>query len=204
MCLAHKMHCIASRTWHHCQDVLSGLVHTLSISTNYIAIELSGQSDGKMIETRCRLIKAGTPEAVLSQEAVAYRKQVLETFFPRRKHRRKWANAMFFSIIYNGNWLRRNELHHVCFGCCASRADAVVKMKWGLRMFLKSHPPSRLCKGNWLEWHKPVTFVGLLSSCHNFLGDAYLALPCSVCIADREERQRGQFLGKTDTTPLPI
>eukprot|EP00971_Amphidinium_carterae_P353058 6492807-Amphidinium_carterae.8 len=96
---------------------------------------------------------------------------------PSAKTPRKRATVLLIaSGMLNGDWREGQCLIHVCSGhaCCPQgRVSAVEKMEMLLGKLLKSVRPSVINRGNWLEYHKPFSFLGLLHGMHGLLTALY-------------------------------
>ena len=164
-CVAHKCHAIAEKTWHLQKETLSGVTHTLLSLQGGQQMEMVLTALDRVVEQRCtRIISQG-----LTPAAMQHRKTMLDLFLPPRRHSRQRSVVVAACCVANGDWRKQNVLEHLCGPtCCQSDEEAVLKMKVALRDLIKTLRPNRLCRGNWLEWSKPMAFIGILSM-HNLL-----------------------------------
>ena len=146
-CSAHKAHAIAEKTWQLAVPCLSGscaAILTIQNSQNLgrlrAALEL-------LIRKRVVILK---PQAV-SVEAEAHRANIIKTFCPPAKNAKKRATVLLLSAVFNGDW-RSGDIQHICDGCCNGKATVVAKMSLVVGRLLQSVRPSKLNRGNWLEW----------------------------------------------------
>ena len=69
------------------------------------------------------------PNGVIGDAAIAYRETQLATWLPDKKHTRARGLAIIVSgLLLNGDWRRANTVSHLCYGCCADRAQCVRKI----------------------------------------------------------------------------
>ena len=98
------------------------------------------------------------------------------------------------AIVLNGDWRNRHEIQHQCGrNCCADWEASVEKVVSTIIRLLRAvRPGSKLCQGNWLEWIRPLYFIGLLQSVHGILLDGYTSAFCGVS----QREARFPFLGR--------
>ena len=124
MCLGHKLHSVAEKTWAKNATVLSGAMHALlAIQTTPQLSELIS-SMNTLIEQHGQRLPASS---MLSESATQFRKQILTAFLPRKKHARKRATAILLAQVFNADWRRDGQYTHICGeGCCGSREESIV------------------------------------------------------------------------------
>ena len=110
-------------------------------------------------------------DAPLGANVVTHRRAVLNLFAPSRAQPRKQCTVLALASLLNSDWRVKNRLLHRCTydGCCQSRAHLVQKLKATMKQVLKSLKPSRLCRGSWKEWPRPMKFF-ITAYMHDFLG----------------------------------
>ena len=124
-----------------------------------------------------RVLKQEIPKLVtivkgeMTAAAVAYREQHLACYLPDVKHSRSRNLVIVIAgMLLNGDWRAQQTLQHKCSPLCCENADhTVTKMMTyipKLVVALRSHAVN---KGNWLQWGKPMPFVGILSAMHSLL-----------------------------------
>ena len=175
LCSAHRIHAIADKVWALVEGkdgALTGVLRTLLVlqGTTQLA-QLTASLEAIVCERFDYIEGQGT----LTEAAQRYRHNVLSAFMPQGQSHRKKSVTLLLAAQCNGDWRVRERIQHLCRGhsCCRDRQQSLQLLLHALRTFLKAHKPTSLCKDNWLEWHKPMGFVGILSHVHSLLGSAF-------------------------------
>ena len=163
-CTGHKAHTVSEKVMLLAKPALTGTVNTL------LAMQTSQQL-GRLELVVDRLVKERlimSTGKILSEQAVVFRKNILEQFLCDGKSGRKRASMIVLAGLLNGDWRRDDVLEHICSSseCCRSREHACEKISWAIRHVLKTCRGSSLCRDNWLEWRRPISVVGLLLFAH--------------------------------------
>ena len=58
-------------------------------------------------------------------------------------------------------------------GVAQTKKRAWAKIKDLFHRVLRSLRPSRMCRANWQDWHRPMCVLGLVGSMHGLLTDAF-------------------------------
>ena len=188
----HKLHSVADKTWSLASQTLSGAC----------AVLLTLQSSQQVSRLRAALEKLVRERVQLccgevSESATQYRRNVLDTFLPAPSHPRRRAVVLALASVCNGDWRTSKTLEHYCKGprCCESVNDAVDKILRCVLTVAKTLRPQKLCRANWLQWAKPLSFVGILGHLHALLPDAYdLALRNTKAQSNSARSQAQHFL----------
>ena len=175
LCTAHRVHTIADKSWSLVEGkdgALTGVLRTLMVLQGATQLLQLQNALETLVSQRFEYI-AGQPN--LTEDAERYRQNVLSTFMVQGQSARKKAVTIMFGCAFNGDWRRSDKIQHLCPGhhCCRSPEESLQNQLHALRTFMRSHRPSTLCKANWLDWHKPMCYVGILSHVHGMLGIAF-------------------------------
>ena len=170
-CMAHRVHSIADRVWELDKATLSGVVHCL----------LTMRSSGQMLALEKALVHVLEQRLVIDQssermtdDAMHFRRGVLQCFLPQPRSPRKRTVCLLLAGMLNADWRVTSRITHQCQqGCCNNKEESLSKIKDLLHRVMRSLRPSRLCRANWQEWHKPMCVLGLLGSMHNLLAEAF-------------------------------
>ena len=99
--------------------------------------------------------------AILSEGAKRFRRNVIQCFLQTgvtKSRARKQAILTLFAATFNGDWRIGDRVQHLCTTpqCCGGSSErALQKLLMVTRLFNKTHRPSAVCKGNWMDWSKP-------------------------------------------------
>ena len=174
-CVAHRVHLAAERTLSLGVAWLKGATRALLViwQSNYMSSIREALES--LVRERCECKLAASHS--LSTEAKRYRQRVLSLFLPSVKTSRKRARAIWlFATVWNGDWRQDGKLVHICKGaeCCPrGHLDTVDLMIRAVPALLKVLRPAALNRANWLDWHRPFQFLGIMSSMHSLLRALY-------------------------------
>ena len=169
-CSGHKLHSIADKTWELARATLSGMCATLlSLQTAQQISRLKAALE-QLVRQRCRILR----ESAISEAARQHRQTILDLYLPQPKHARKRAIVLALACVCNADWRVPLSLDHICAGthCCKTPADTATRVVTCILKFTKSLRPNKLCRANWLEWRRPLAFIGILGHLHGLLADA--------------------------------
>ena len=160
-CMAHRVHQALTRSLSFYKPLSSGLTQTALLMCH---------TPGNLPKAR-RLLTALVEEkfafvrgqSQLDLASVRFKQRCIQLFAP--------VHAMPFLVfvstfVLNADWRNGDQITHFCQGCCASRADALMKTQQALLKILSLVPPRLLSKANWLEWRKGAQFMGVMGSVH--------------------------------------
>ena len=172
-CIGHRVHSVADKVWSLDKELVKQITRVLLALQSSEDVAQLSRAMGAIIASELTVVKADA----LSPDAIGYRKHVLSLLLPssqpQGKFARRRATMLALSATLNGDW-RAAKPEHRCAGqtCCKNRAHSVLKAQVAVQLFLKSTRPSRLCRGNWLDWARPLSFF-LLAYMHKLLGRAF-------------------------------
>ena len=167
-CSAHKAHAMAEKTFDMADAALAGVCATLLAVQKAQPLRKLRTALLDIIKEQLRVL----PQQPLTENAANFRSRVLELYCPKHEHPRKRAIALGFCSVFNGDWRRRGQVTHICAGCCESAEETAEKMCDVASQLMRAVRPSKLCRGNWLEWERPLEFM-LLYHVHALLAAAF-------------------------------
>ena len=170
-CQAHRMHTASVKTWALAPDLISGLVRTLLVLGGTHAMRRMRKALDVFIQQKTRIIR----NSVLSDDAVAYRRLVIEQFAPPAKEepRRRAMVIEILQSLLNGDLRRQGTVEHYCTGCCTSPEESIAKLRKYVPKLFSS--PCYFAKNDWLHWDRPWLSIGLWASCHGLFAEIFLA-----------------------------
>ena len=170
-CLLHKIHNVASKTFSLVTSDLRGVARTLLVLHQPGVLHKMKKALSEEIAKQFEY----EPVDVLrpmSDEAEAYRSNVLKYFKPKRGRRPAVIVEVLAKRIFNGDWRHVGKVIHRCApdSCgCKSREDALQKaQRWGCRL-ISALGVRLLNRGNWLAWHECLNLLGVLLGMHKLL-----------------------------------
>ena len=200
-CICHSVHGISDKVWKLAPMVLTGLIRcVLSLQSTINMGRLKRVLDAE-IRARCRRLCG---DHVLGDDALAFRKQVLQTWRPPAEKGRK--TSLFLTVtglLLNGDWRTPKTLIHICKDdrCCASDQECCEKMCYYIPLLLDSLRTSA-SRGNWAEWSTPMSYAGFGAALHGLVPDVFRAAFNS---ADQEQNPNkiGAQTSSTNLNSLP-
>ena len=167
VCLAHKVHSTAERTWQLEPGVFTGVIRLL--------LSLQGSAQWSRFRTAVSTLVSRrliVRHHALSGPAAQERRRILQTWLEPLKRSRKVAFIkVMAAFVLNGDWRRQDAIEHICAGpkCCETMEATASKVRQSVMKLLSLLKPSTLCKCNWAEWSVPMAFIGLLTGIHALL-----------------------------------
>ena len=170
-CLLHKVHSVASKTFSLIRPELRGVARTLLVlhqpgvmakMKTALKEEIAKQFDYQEVDALCPL----------SDDAQAYRSNILKFFTPKRGRRPAVIVDILSQTIFNGDWRRVGKVTHRCnraTNCCRTREEALEKaQRWGCRL-ISALGVRLLNRGNWLAWHECLDLLAVLLGMHGLM-----------------------------------
>ena len=171
LCMAHRIHSIADRVFELDASTLSGVIHSLlsmQPANQMLAIETALMT---LVEQKLHIDHS---TQMLGEDAIHFRQAILTCFLPKRKYPRKRCVCLLLCALLNGDWRQQDRVLHICKpGCCHNKAETLSKIKDVMHRALRSLRPSKMCRANWQDWHRPMNVLGLIGNMHHLLGDAF-------------------------------
>ena len=169
VCVGHKCHTVALKTWMHFDQLHQGLCKSLRM------LRMPGVWP-KFVEVTVELaldVDIIVGPVVLEDVAVAHRQAVLELFSPKEHLKPKWFGRVtsLAEQLFNGDWRRPDRVEHRCasINCCSSRAETLKKIKVFLPKMLKALCLRPLDTDDWSQWDHAMYLPGLLAHMHRLL-----------------------------------
>ena len=160
VCLGHKIHASASKTWPLQKNVISALVHTSKHLNGGGAMATLKKSLSELAIGCLQVL----PPRELTHEAETYRRQLIDLFAPPTSEPHRRASFNLVASFLNGDWRLPKTLIHHCPGqhCCKGRDHAVGKIVSMFQHLLTKMRPRILNRANWASWSDAFRFYGLL------------------------------------------
>ena len=186
VCLAHKAHAITEKTFALDRESLTAVTRMLLTLVHGRQLLQFRRALESEIETRCRRIVCHETSEPLSPDALETRRRALQLYLPSKQRCRQRAVVTTAVGFLNGDWSKGGVFEHRCSreGCCASDAACVLKMRCIVRRLLKSLKPGKLCRGNWLHWHRPIDLICLLTCMHDMFRIGYMTAFARAALQD--------------------
>ena len=170
VCLAHKLHTCASKTWTLCNSTLSPIIHCC------LHLRLSG-SIQKMRDVVPRLVQSELNilrNVYLPLEDQRYRERLLHLCLPPPTKPKKRGIVLALAELLNGRWDEASPLTHLCReGCCSCREETEMKVVWVLQKALGALNPGVFSKNNWAEWADSLHLWLLGTAMHDWVGKLF-------------------------------
>eukprot|EP00971_Amphidinium_carterae_P333516 6468300-Amphidinium_carterae.4 len=174
LCLGHKAHAIAQKTWTLQGSALSGLIHSCKTLSLGGAISRLKDAAKALVSERLAwrrhesLTEAGTRFRDRARTLIS-----VESTQPRRK-----ALIELIFKFFNGDWRQGHVLVHTCdrsvCGVCQDHDAAVRKAQWLITRLVSSLAPRMFSRDNWQSWPEPLAFYQMGAYMHGFLHDAFV------------------------------
>ena len=176
VCLPHKAHSAAVRTWALVPGLISSLVHSCKWFNQGGSMAAFNEVLAKLIESRLRVVHM-TP--VYDEDADAFKKSVFSFFSPSLQHPQKRSVISAAMKFFNADW-RQKDLLHFCSGaqCCANERISLLKGIIFATKMARSLRPPVFSRSSWTAWSSSLHWYGLATSFHQglFLQAARIAL----------------------------
>ena len=172
LCLAHKIHGAATKTWQLQLPTVSAVIHTckhLSTSGSFAKLKVAvadlvrERFQYRQDISSSRLIVSNFKEHIMQYMAPA-------DGFPRRHAIMKLAKDFF-----NGDWLDAKRVTHHCTGpaCCQSPERSLEKAVLLTQKLCSTLHPRMFSRANWLHWSKTLEWFGVGGGLHNIFHEAF-------------------------------
>ena len=170
LCLGHKVHSSATKTWSLQKNLISGLIHTSKHLSGSGAMASLKASLAELIATTLVVL----PPAPLPSEVQAYRQRLTNLFAPPVAEPRRRATFNVLASFLNGDWRVEGSLLHHSPGqhCCSTREHSIAKLTSLLTRVVSKLRPRMFNRANWSSWTDACRFFGLLGI-HSVVSDAY-------------------------------
>ena len=170
LCLCHKLHTAAQRTWALQKEEVTGLLHVCKILSTVGAMGCLKNMVSKTVAQR--LVVEET--SVLSPDAVSFRSAMVTHFGPPTSQPRRRAIWNLAEQFFGGDWRDPTRLVHTCSGklCCSSPAESKRKATTIFLKLLSTFNPRMFNRGNWASWSSSLSFFGL-AAIHSIIPDAF-------------------------------
>eukprot|EP00971_Amphidinium_carterae_P073614 1455615-Amphidinium_carterae.5 len=178
LCLCHKVHASALKSFTLQEDVLSGLVHTAKVLSTAGSMAKFKEAARvllmKRFAYRVEPLSYASSTADMGQSN-ALRENIMRFFLPALSHPRQRALLLVVQSFFNGNWEEKEVLEHRCpnSSCCRSPEHSRFKALILVTRFLTMLTPRVFNKGNWLNWSHSLGFFVFSDAMHAFLLDAF-------------------------------
>eukprot|EP00971_Amphidinium_carterae_P059182 1169999-Amphidinium_carterae.2 len=165
ICMAHKAHSSAEKTWEFMSHTISGAIHCYKALQDGTIMHRLRKAMREEIPLRLQVYYQGSPP----QASKKMRERLLEMCLPPPTAPKRRVHAQRTLALLNGNWLRKSVLEHYCKpGCCRDIQETRTKLVNNLPKALLSQKATMLNRSNWTEWHTQMNLFGLLSGPHCF------------------------------------
>ena len=171
LCMGHKVHLAASKSWSLQKPLLSQVKHASK------ALNMAG-SMSRLKSAIAKLV-AGRFQRLLASVAVPaaddLRSNALKFFCPARRHPRRRATVLLAAQFFNGNWTQPNVIEHVCRGpnCCNDDNHGARQAEIILTKLFTALRPKIFSESNWIEWISSLQLFGFASAMHGILQEAW-------------------------------
>eukprot|EP00971_Amphidinium_carterae_P352314 6492542-Amphidinium_carterae.1 len=167
LCLGHKTHAAASKSWSLQEETVRNLIHTCKVLGMAGSTQSLKEAVKVLVRQRFETI-AASMEDMASKE---HKETVLKYFMPTLRTPRKRALVQLAAKFFNSNWKMGNVVHHVCHGppCCSSKHESACKATIILMKLIGGLKPKMFSKSNWLDWVASTRFYGILAGMHGVL-----------------------------------
>ena len=156
VCLCHKIHSGATKSWTLEQGIITSLVQTtlhvgMGGTMQHLKAAVTAVVDQKLVILREPLLHAGAEE---------YKQRVLKYFRVSPKQHKAQAVVEVATRFFNSEWRQNDCIYHVCPGesCCLSLQDSRQKAKLLIKKLLTSLRPKVFSKADWLTWASSLPF----------------------------------------------
>ena len=170
ICLAHKLHNCATRTWALCKDTLSPIIHCCLHLRLAGSVQKLREAVPSLVQSELHVLHG----VALSPCDQQFREKLLDFCLPPHTKPRKRAAVLVLASMLNGRWEEGSPLTHLCHhGCCSSQAESQMKVAWALDKALGALQPGVFSKNNWAEWASSLSLWLLGSVMHDFIGKLF-------------------------------
>ena len=170
-CAAHKLHAMATKTFPLAATTIRGMVHTskhLGTAGHMLGFKQALQ---KLVQERLCVLLHDPRD----KKAFSFQANLMKYFCPSPMHPRRCGLVLAAASFYNGNWLQRKTLQHVCPGkhCCENRDMSVTHGTYLLtRLFTTLHR-GIFSKANWQQWPDTLAFFAFSDGLHGIGVDSF-------------------------------
>eukprot|EP00971_Amphidinium_carterae_P311561 6192294-Amphidinium_carterae.1 len=171
LCLAHKVHAMAQKTWTLESDCVSAIIQ--------VCKHLS--SSGMMAKLKESMVLLAAerfevrPALLLTPGAKTHKDNIQAYFLPPLSRSRCRATTEVAVEFFSGDWRLSNTLIHQCAGshCCKDARQSKLKAIVLLQKLCTVLTPRMFSRANWCDWAQTLNFLGVLSGLHSLLQDAF-------------------------------
>ena len=173
LCLGHKTHAAATKSWLLQTDLVSYLIHTTKhISTSGANARLKA---AVVMLAKKRFIREAhlRPPA----EAEEFKRDIVNMFLPlpMKGSARRRATIQEVLEFFNADWRVTNVLRHYCKGpgCCPTDLYSFHRGVSLLTRLFTCLKPKVFNKDDWLHWDSSLAYFAFGSALHQLLPDAF-------------------------------
>eukprot|EP00971_Amphidinium_carterae_P337692 6474619-Amphidinium_carterae.4 len=186
LCLCHKVHAAALKSFALHEEVISGLVHTAKVLSTAGSMAKFKEAARLLLMKRFAYrveplsYASSTADMGHSSGSSALRENVMRFFLPALSHPRQRALVLVALSFFNGNWEEKEVLQHRCpnRSCCRSAEHSTSKALILVTKLLTMLTPRLFNKGNWLNWPQCMGFFIFSDAMHSFFLDAFRVAFC--------------------------
>ena len=172
LCLGHKTHAAACKSWMLQDELISSVVHT----TKHLA---TSGANARLKAAVVILARNRFSRDCHSQPPAAqgFRKNILDLFFPLliKGSAKKRATIQEVFDFFNADWRTPGVLRHHCRGpsCCPTATYSLHKGVALLTTLFTCLKPKIFNKDDWLHWDTSLPYFAIGAALHQLLPDAY-------------------------------
>ena len=125
ICLLHKVHSAAQKTWPLHTPTISGLVHTCKVLSDGGQFKRFKDTFPALVSVRLQILHRPPRD----DAARVFKEQCLQFFTPPSQQSRRRSMVLLACKFFSGDWRKVDRIQHVCTGssCCTSRAESERK-----------------------------------------------------------------------------
>ena len=170
VCLLHKCHAAAQKTWPLHDKTITGLIHAALVLSDAGQLGRFKASLDTLVQQQLRILRV----PCLDPAASIFKEKILNLFTPPSTQVRRKAVVQLMAEFFNADW-RQPVLQHVCSGltCCRNREHSVLKAQMHLRKMTSVLRPQVFNRRNWLHWSLPLSWFGLGAAIHQVFTTAF-------------------------------
>ena len=199
VCLCHKVHAMASKSWPLHGQLVSSLIHSCKVLAQSGAMMTFRDSMTNLIKKRMKLVLVES--TVLPRDAETFRANIMKYCLPPKSQPRRHVTVASTCEFLNGDWRLGGTLTHRCIGiqCCRDLQHCIDKACCYLQRLVHTLYPRMFNRGNWVSWADALGFFLLTSAIHGLLPDTFQeAFGSGV-----DEAQATQWTAALSTRNLP-